>query len=374
MSDKDNNSTEHFKIVKPDPVTPVSDDVHTIRTAFDLIDALLKIITEAVAKKAEGDHTHDFAGVEGLEDELKEFRRKDEEINLGDLGDVLNPEDAQLNYVLAKTALGFAFRSALSVLGEHQHPMANIVGLQDVLNTFLAGAAGSLDGEIPVFQGTSGKAVGRGGVKLADLIASIASKLSTSGGRMSGTLQFIAELSSVTFGTASRSREYELYANVSDDNDYGMRLRRGGSYEHELIYGLGGTGDLQIQNGSLHVVGAGTSGSFYANGDIGGNVWLPWGHSTAFSAINSRIEQRAYDFAYLFGYSRTADYLVSDVFPIWSLVLGKVDHVNPVAGQTVVGGGQLIIANSNGKTFGGGTYMAMVTGGRGEVLYWKRNA
>lgn len=172
----DNNSTEHFNIIKPDPETPVSEDVHTIRTAFDLIDALLNVISEAVAKKAEQGHTHDFAGVVGLEDELKEFRRKDEKINLGDLGDVLNPDDAQLNYVLTKTALGFAFRSALSVLGEHQHAMANVVGLQDVLNSFVSGSAGSLDGEISVYQGTSGKALKRGGVKLSDLLASIANK------------------------------------------------------------------------------------------------------------------------------------------------------------------------------------------------------
>lgn len=170
------NSTEHFNIIKPDPETPVSEDVHTIRTAFDLIDALLKATSEAVAKKAEQGHTHDFADVDGLEEALGEFRRKDEVINIGDLGDVLNPDDAQLNYVLTKTALGFAFRSALSVLGEHQHPIANIVGLQDVLNSFVSGSAGSLDGEISVYQGTSGKALKRGGVKLADLLASIANK------------------------------------------------------------------------------------------------------------------------------------------------------------------------------------------------------
>lgn len=172
----ENEKTEHYKIPKPHIENFISDDTPVLQMAFDIIDLLFREFSLEIAKKMDGNAELDIENIGGLTEVLANKMAKDRTFKLSEMTDVTGTENALDNYILTKSGAGFVLRSALAVIGAHTHDIANIVGLQAVLNTLAAGTSGVVDGEVTLFQGTGGKALKGSGVKLADLILSLDSK------------------------------------------------------------------------------------------------------------------------------------------------------------------------------------------------------
>lgn len=164
-----NEQTEHYLIPKPNPSNNIADDVIVLQQAFDILDAVLASIAETLGNKAEGNHGHGLDAITGLVDALATKMSKDKTFALIDLTDVSGATEALDNYIMTKSGNTYVFRSAASVLDQHTHAIANISGLQAILNTLLAGASSSGDGVIAVYDGATGKNLKPGGVTIADL-------------------------------------------------------------------------------------------------------------------------------------------------------------------------------------------------------------
>lgn len=140
-----NELTEHFGIPKPNPENDVAVDVIKLQEAFDILDAALFTLQQALAAKAASSHGHEISGIEGLADALAGKMAASKTFALADLTDVDGAAEAINNYVLTKIDGVFAFRAALSVLGEHSH------ATDSWLASLLASKAGLSS---PAFTGT----------------------------------------------------------------------------------------------------------------------------------------------------------------------------------------------------------------------------
>lgn len=164
-----NELTERFGIPKPAPSNDIADDVIALQQAFDIVDQALALIADAAAGKAPAEHGHTIDQIAGLVDALAGKMPNSKTFALTDLTDVLGAADALNNYILSKSGSTYVFRSAASVLDQHTHAIANVTGLQAVLNTLLAGASSSGDAIIAVYDGATGKNLKPGGYRIADL-------------------------------------------------------------------------------------------------------------------------------------------------------------------------------------------------------------
>ena len=129
-----NELTEFYNIPKPNPAHDVKDDVIPLGVAFDMIDAALRAHALLIAAKAAADHGHDISGIAGLVDALAGKMSAARTFALSELTDVVGAADATNNYVMVKIDGQYVFRSALSVLDEHFHTIAQITGLQTALD------------------------------------------------------------------------------------------------------------------------------------------------------------------------------------------------------------------------------------------------
>lgn len=172
----ENEKTEHYKIPKPNIANFISDDTPVLQMAFDIIDLLFREFATEIAKKMDGDAELTISDIEGLTEELAKKMADDRRFKLVEMEDVLGFENALDNYILTKAGAGFVLRSALAVIGAHAHAISDVNGLQPVLNTLVSGPSGVLEGEIPLFQGTTGKALRGSGMKFVDLILSLDAK------------------------------------------------------------------------------------------------------------------------------------------------------------------------------------------------------
>lgn len=136
-------NTTHFGLPKPDTTASVADEFYRLINTLDQIDAILKQIADAVAAKAAADHSHAMAAIPGLVAALSSKMEATRTFALGDLRDVSGAADAASGYILAKTALGFAFQSAAALLGSHQHGVADIVGLAASIDAKIAALVAS---------------------------------------------------------------------------------------------------------------------------------------------------------------------------------------------------------------------------------------
>lgn len=161
--------TTHYKIPQVDPEKNVSDEVFVLIQAFDVVDDVLNRLAQEIAKKLNSNDEIGIDKITNLQQQLDDKMLKSRTFTLAELTDVIGAQEAMINYIMTKGAEGYVFRSALSVLGAHQHDIADVKGLQAVLNTFLAGAASSIDGEVLVAQGTSGKQLKNSGFTIASL-------------------------------------------------------------------------------------------------------------------------------------------------------------------------------------------------------------
>lgn len=172
----ENEKTAHYQIPKPNIQNNISDDTPVMQSAFDLIDLLLYGLALEIAKKMNSDASLTIENIGGLVDALSDKMAKSKTFKLAELTDVTGIESALDNYILTKAGTGFVLRSALAVIGLHTHAIADIVGLQPVLNTLIAGPSSAVEGEVSIYSGATGKVLKSSGVKFSDLLLSIADK------------------------------------------------------------------------------------------------------------------------------------------------------------------------------------------------------
>ncbi|RBO90518.1 hypothetical protein [Pseudochrobactrum asaccharolyticum] len=163
------DTTTHYDIPQVDPEKNVSDEVFVLIQAFEVVDDVLFRLAQEIVKKLNSDDEIAISKITNLQQTLDDKMLKSRTFKLTELTDVIGAQEAMINYIMTKGADGYVFRSALSVLGAHLHDIADVRGLQPVLNTFIAGAASSVDGEVPVFQSTTGKQLKNSGVTIASL-------------------------------------------------------------------------------------------------------------------------------------------------------------------------------------------------------------
>ena len=128
-----NALTEHYGIPKVNPAHDVKDDVIPLGIAFDMVDLVLFTLAQGLLTKAATDHDHAMGDVTGLIDALAGKMAATRTFELAELTDVVGADDAINNYVLVKIDGDYVFRSALSVLDEHSHTMAQVSGLTAAL-------------------------------------------------------------------------------------------------------------------------------------------------------------------------------------------------------------------------------------------------
>ncbi|WP_208541315.1 Bgr_08870 family protein [Bartonella capreoli] len=114
----------------------ISAEFPILRENLTIIDQAVSDLDEKADSKASLQHTHVISEVSELEDALSGKMAADKTFALVDLTDVKGAKDATENHVLYKSGKDrFAFGSALSLLGEHQHTIEDIVGLEEHLES-----------------------------------------------------------------------------------------------------------------------------------------------------------------------------------------------------------------------------------------------
>ena len=130
--------TSNYGLGKPDPTTTVAEEIERLITTWDQLDLILKTLADAIATKAAANHNQAIGTITGLTEALAGKMAASKTFAVADLTDVSGSVEAALGYVLAKTALGFSFQSAASLLGNHQHGVADIVGLAAAIDAKIA--------------------------------------------------------------------------------------------------------------------------------------------------------------------------------------------------------------------------------------------
>lgn len=179
-----NELTEHFNIPKPNPAHNINDDVVPLGVAFDMVDAALHAQLVALAAKAGAIHGHGIGEIDGLATALAGKMAADETFTLAELTDVVGADTALNNYILTKVDGLYAFRAALSVLGEHGHDIDQVTGLADAL----ALLAPKLNADLTGNPTAPTQAPGNNSTRLANTAfvnAALAPKLAASGGTAS---------------------------------------------------------------------------------------------------------------------------------------------------------------------------------------------
>ena len=136
--------TEHLGIPLPDPASEVDDEFYRLQQAWILVDAVIWALMEAVAEKANVNHTQAMSTIIGLVEELAGKMPANRTFSLDDLTDVNGAAGAAINYIFAKNASGqWVPSSAAAVLGNHQHSTSDILGLSAAINTALSAVIGA---------------------------------------------------------------------------------------------------------------------------------------------------------------------------------------------------------------------------------------
>ncbi|ENN93195.1 Bgr_08870 family protein [Bartonella bovis] len=109
----------------------ISAEFPILRENLTIIDQAVSDLDEKLDNKAPSQHTHVISEVSELEEALNGKMAADQTFALVDLTDVKGANDATENHVLYKSGKDrFAFDSVKSLLGEHQHTIEDITGLE----------------------------------------------------------------------------------------------------------------------------------------------------------------------------------------------------------------------------------------------------
>jgi hypothetical protein len=129
--------TVNFNFPRPDrdadPEQHVDEALDGIAAAHDQMDALFKTHADAIAGKAAADHVHTLAQVTGLVDALAGKMAANATFTFAGLTDVVGAAAAPDGYVPIKIGDVWIPASAAAALGDHEHPISAVVGLEEVL-------------------------------------------------------------------------------------------------------------------------------------------------------------------------------------------------------------------------------------------------
>lgn len=126
-------NTLHRNYPKPEPETYVSDDVSTLRAAFDAIDLDVFDILAALSGKSAVGHVHAIGDVSGLQSALDGKAATSHNHTLASLSDV-NATGIAAGYLLQWSGTQYIPVAPATALGSHTHLIADISGLAAALN------------------------------------------------------------------------------------------------------------------------------------------------------------------------------------------------------------------------------------------------
>ncbi|KAA6405671.1 hypothetical protein [Candidatus Tokpelaia sp.] len=127
--------TPNYNLELPDEKRNISEEFPILRKNEEKIDTELKKNADAIAGKADKQHSHAIADVTGLQAVLDKKADADQKLKFADLADVVGFDLAALGYVAVKTDKGIEMRSPQAAIGDHKHNISDITGLAAQLET-----------------------------------------------------------------------------------------------------------------------------------------------------------------------------------------------------------------------------------------------
>jgi len=123
-------TTDHRGYQLPDETRDIDEEFFLFQlVVLPAIDLDMHSLFEAVAGKADEDHGHTIAQIEGLVTALEGKMPAGTTFTLASLADVAGMADAPDGYIPVKVGDRVVFQAALSALGEHSQAMSTITGL-----------------------------------------------------------------------------------------------------------------------------------------------------------------------------------------------------------------------------------------------------
>lgn len=127
--------TENFGWPLPDETATVKEEVERLRDqTLPAIDADVHALGVEVSGKADDDHSHAIGDVTGLTTALDGKMPASTTFAVGDLTDVVGADAAPDGYVLVKVGDEWVAQAAAAAIGDHDHTMDQVVGLEDAIN------------------------------------------------------------------------------------------------------------------------------------------------------------------------------------------------------------------------------------------------
>ncbi|MCJ8517829.1 hypothetical protein ABID21_000655 [Pseudorhizobium tarimense] len=283
--------TDHFQLPLPDEADNVDQEFYRLQLVWAMVDLILFELSQAVANRAAKVHEHPMTDISGLVEALAEKMSADVSFSLDDLDDVEGATDAATNYLLVKGPDGkYRPSSAAAALGSHQHAAGDILGLTEQINAVVANLRDDAPAALDTLKELAA-ALNNDPNFATSMATLIGQKFDKLGGTISGNLTVLG--ASVLAGRPT------------------------------------------VQGDRIYV---GPDGAFmYTNGSPYGPVWEAWGSSSAYSAINARIEARAAAYA--------ADKVTSDTLENRAVAWAN-DRVSKIAIRRVSKG---VITYSSGQ-------------------------
>ncbi len=126
--------TEHLGLELPDVAKNIDEEFYNFQLmVLPKIDQAIRLLSEALAQKALADHDHGIDGIEGLRNALDGKLAADVHFTLAGLSDVEGVDEAPDGYILVKVGTKMIAQAALAALGDHEHPISKVLGLENAL-------------------------------------------------------------------------------------------------------------------------------------------------------------------------------------------------------------------------------------------------
>lgn len=139
-------NTEHRNWPLPDRLDTVHEEFQKLLdVTFPMMDLDMRNALLSLAEKAERNHHHAITDVEGLGEALADKLPTNTIFRLTMLEDVDGVAEAPDGYILAKVGTKVVMVAASAALGDHQHQIGGVVGLENALEAIANALADKLD-------------------------------------------------------------------------------------------------------------------------------------------------------------------------------------------------------------------------------------
>jgi len=293
-----------------------------IQSALDALDIDIDDILSALALKSAVGHHHIIADVDGLASALAGKMAVDKQFKLDDLTDVDGADAAPIGYVLVKTPDGWIAQSALAAVGDHDHTIAQVVGLATELaarqltsEKGQASGYASLDGsgKVPTTQvptsivgatmaGGSGVATPADGDRFAGVLAGGSTVFWSTWANIKTAIN--ALIATATGGTMAG----RAYPRRSDGTAINIQWSGQGGQPSYLIGSNDGV-SFPVYNPSnfnVNAVGGWTQAAIANNDEVRGQAWAQYAINNVMPTIASQLAGAVGTFALLYYTGGTA--------------------------------------------------------------------